>query len=627
MTTPGQPAPDGAFVIGGGGTSTGSSYGQGLTDPAAAHLMLGGFTSIASIANPLEAVTSAMSMFADALLKLPLDVLKLFEPLIPGDLGDLFSTVGGAVQAIIGHFQAIGPLLTSTFNSFINTTYNILSSAVQQVLDIFNGLVVTPINSAIQGVKDWFNGITANIFGFTSDIFGINTLIQNIINTIWSALKGLPIVGGFVPDLPALANAVQTQQVNQQNATIATVTNGGYRNPSWVCRYPIADVTFPEILNAAWSVYGVTGAASTGTAHTHTLPGADDAYAVKVLQPIMANEARFGVITMTNTGVLDTLAAAMRIPSGTINNVFLELLRIDTAAGTAKTVASVNIASLIPVGTEDFVEAPITPVIAQAGESYLLKIRNSTNNGNYVQVNALRATSAATGKYAMTTSASGLTNNTTYNSTQLTSIMNVGGSTPFGMVAVKNPVPTAQSFSDDFNRVGIGGLWYPMSNTGANQIDITSSRAGFQSTTNGDQVGLYIKPVSGNQMLVEANVYDRVATPRLGVMSCCNRELTEGVYLGVNASTANIYTGAWGSLTQRKTISVTGGDAKWGLYNDPSAAKFIVLRDGTDVGSWIDTGGVVHLGAEFRYGGIRITRASGVNAGTLDNWLLRDYAA
>jgi hypothetical protein len=38
-------------------------------------------------------------------------------------------------------------------------------------------------------------------------------------------------------------------------------------------------------------------------------------------------------------------------------------------------------------------------------------------------------------------------------------------------------------------------------------------------------------------------------------------------------------------------------------------------------------GSVAEHGEDYRFGGIRITRASGVNAGTIDNWTLTDYTA
>jgi len=42
---------------------------------------------------------------------------------------------------------------------------------------------------------------------------------------------------------------------------------------------------------------------------------------------------------------------------------------------------------------------------------------------------------------------------------------------------------------------------------------------------------------------------------------------------------------------------------------------------------WASVGSAVSHGPDYRFGGIRISRASGVNAGAIDNWTLADYAA
>jgi hypothetical protein len=222
-----------------------------------------------------------------------------------------------------------------------------------------------------------------------------------------------------------------------------------------------------------------------------------------------------------------------------------------------------------------------------------------------------------------------LATQTSYTAADLASGNAAGGRIPWALLATKNGVPNDQSYSDDFNRAALGGLWYPVSDTGTDQLVISTSggtkgRVMYSVSPTGNQLGLYTKPVSGDQMLVEANLYDRTGAIRLGVMSCCNRELTEGVYLGVNNSSANIYTGTWTSMTQRATVSTSNSDSKFGLYSDPSTAKFTILKDDTDIGSWTDTGGVVTFGADNRYGGIRIGRSNPVSAGMLDNWTLRD---
>jgi hypothetical protein len=264
--------------------------------------------------------------------------------------------------------------------------------------------------------------------------------------------------------------------------------------------------------------------------------------------------------------------------------------------------------------------------VAQQGERFMVTVRNpkitSAVDFRCMGLNEYVAPPTGVGRFFNALGAGG--SKSSYSSSAMASAAQAA--VPWAMLAVKNVVPDDQSHSDPFSRVTLGSLWVPVSNTGSNKIGITSERAAFKGSTNGDQVGLYLKSVAGDQMLVEANIYSRVTTPRLGIMSCCNRELTAGVYLGVNDGTANLYTGAWNSLTQQKTVSVTTGDAKWGLYNDPSTSTFYIIRDDTDIDSWVDTGGVVTLDRDHRFGGIRISRASGVNAGTLDNFTFRDFA-
>lgn len=663
MTTPNQPAPQGAYVIDTGGGET--NFGQGMTESGAASLMTNGFTSV-NLGNPLEAVGSVVKLVTDTLLGLPLEVLQLFEGLIPDVIEGAFETVAGAIGAITDFLQGMGPLLASSFKWFLETSYNILQSAFGQIMDIVNGLIVTPINGAVAGFKDWFTGLMgvtipdlgsavdgvvdglANLIsgllsnpasflgsipqtlvsgldgvlsGLASGVSDVTGWVRDIIDAIVRGLRGIPFVGGSIASaISNLTGAVSDQQASQQNAVI-TVSTGGYQNPAWVCRYPIADVSYPESLNQLLSVGGVTSAASAGTAHTHAID-VNLVHSGPSAWSIAQDQARGAIITASDNAVFDTVGMILiKDPSATPNMIIPEVFREDSSGGMVRVAALSNISSLITAPAA-YVELDISPpLIAQAGERFMVLVRNQSSSAQTVfmvgldQADYLAQVGVGFG--------SG-TSHASFTAADMAA--GVDSRLPWAMLASKAVAQTDRSYSDDFNRVNLGSLWLPVSNTGANQIGITSKRLAYKSTTNGDQVGLYTKAVSGDQMLVEANVYSRATTPRIGVMSCCNRELTEGVYLGINASSANIYTGAWGSLTQRATVSVTTGDAKWGLYNDPSTAEFTIFRDGTDIGGWIDTGGVVNFGADYRYGGARISRASGVNAGTLDNWTLSDNA-
>lgn len=131
MTTPNQPAPDGAFVIGGD-----DHYGQDYNEEIVRALF----------APPVPNVGNSLELLRQQLMKLPLEALQFFKDLIPGWVQGTFDTVSGAVTWI----------MTNLGGSIVAGIQRILN----QILEIFNGLVVTPINAALQGLKDWWATVT-----------------------------------------------------------------------------------------------------------------------------------------------------------------------------------------------------------------------------------------------------------------------------------------------------------------------------------------------------------------------------------------------------------------------------------------------------------------------------------
>ncbi|AVO25731.1 minor tail protein [Mycobacterium phage Morrow] len=156
MTTPHQ-IPDqgvlqkwlgsGAFELGGGD----SSWGQDYTENAVRALF----------EVPIGSVLTAFDVLEEQLLKLPLEALRYFKPLIPGATENDFVDVYTAVAKIIDNLTDLPmALLKGEFLEWLGGTYTVLSTEVRQILEILSGLIVTPINSAVQGVKDWWNLIT-----------------------------------------------------------------------------------------------------------------------------------------------------------------------------------------------------------------------------------------------------------------------------------------------------------------------------------------------------------------------------------------------------------------------------------------------------------------------------------
>lgn len=192
MTTPHQPAPDGAFVIGGDDFG----FGQGLNDAGAAQLMLG---SVAGLSNPL----AVFNTIGSTLASLPLEVLNLFAPIIPGI--EIFKTVSEAVSHITEFFGQIGPMLFSTFSDWLTNSFNWLSREVQQIFDIVSGIVVVPVTAAVGLFKDWFGGLTGALQGTANTIGGF-------LGGLWGALTGqAPGTNKSIADVSNAASNVAGQ--------------------------------------------------------------------------------------------------------------------------------------------------------------------------------------------------------------------------------------------------------------------------------------------------------------------------------------------------------------------------------------------------------------------------------
>lgn len=456
-----------------------------------------------------------------------------------------------------------------------------LDAGFQQLMDIFNGLIVTPINAAIQGVKDWWDGL----WGFR------NTTVDT--------------------------------QINLQNFQISALTYNT-RNAAHTCRYPIGDVTYPEYINALLPVFGDTGAASTGTAHTHSLDGSDDASAEPGVWGVEQGTARGGYLTTTVTTIYDTLGINVRKNAGTLNNVFLEILR-ERSDGSAYTIFSEEVSGSITTSTT-YLELDIPGIIANTGERYLVRMRNSSSVNTIVWISGLRQANSAY-DYSWLASGSDATK-TDYTDAECVTHRAATTVLPWILLAATNLPASSQSHSDDFNRPALGPLWYLRSNI-SNQARISGGRFSFNGTTDGNQYGIYVRPTSSAAQRID---FDLHGVPEaasgaysLGIISC-NREMTQMVALAVNNGGSRIVTGAWNALTTRVTDSQQG-NGRWSLYYDEDSNTFIVLQNGnvTDL-EWEDTGNIIDHSEDYLYGGLRVSRTTFFNSPQIDNFVLQDWS-
>ncbi|WNO26714.1 minor tail protein [Mycobacterium phage Groundhog] len=573
MTSPNQPAPPGAFVWGGGDLGFGQDYNETL------------IKSLFKL--PEINIGNALDLMRDQLMKLPLEALEVFKPIIPDWIEDDFANVANAVSKIMSILiDPIKFLLEADWEAWIQNTWNGFQTVVNQIIEILRGFIVTPINQAVQDIKYWWAGLL-NFRGST-----------------------------------------EANQTNLQNFQISAMTQG-YKNPPWVCRYPIADVTYPEALNFGLSVYGTTGPQSAGTAHTHELE-TGDVSAEAVSWNIPQNRARVAKITASSTTVWDTIGVILnKTTTAAINNVYLEIMRED-ALGGATLLASVDVSPQLTDTGYDYIEATLPGIITKEGENYWIRIRNSSTVATPLYVRAVEwvAGNANSCGYADAT----LATKTSYTAAELNGIITNEDSwpLPWALVATKNRAPTDQSFSDDFNRSGLGSLWFVKSDSGSNQLGISGNKASFSGLTDGVQNGLYILPTAGDKQWVEGVSYGStlaLSGPRGGLLLNCNRDLSQVVYLGWNLNSAKIYTGPWNSLTERASVNTALNDVPWQFYYDPATGQYIALKNGQDIGlGWADTTSAMKHGPDFRYGGLRISRAAFFNACQIDNWTLKDWS-
>jgi len=487
---------------------------------------------------------------------------------------NLFDGFGGVVDFV-------GDIISSIFG-FTGFDLTQANSMFNQLGDIFNNIIVTPITSAIGNIANWFQSLLG-----------------------WQS-------------------TTESTQLNLQNFQISTISAGA-RNPTWVCRYPRGDVTYAECLNMRIAIFGDTDSASTGTAHTHELNNVNTAWAESPGYSITQNNARFGWITISETTIMDTMGVILWKDSGTLNNVYLELFR-QSEDGSMSRVSSTEISSSIGT-TADYIEVDLSGIIVQGAEKYAIKIRNSSSVATTVWVMSIRQQAGGADAAGSTTGSTD-TNKTSYTSGEVTSILAASQILPWGLIAAKNLAETDQSFSDDFNRSAIGGLWSLKSNTGSNQLIISGNRARFSGSTDGIQMGLYVRKTASDSMRVDGTLHDVAAATsgaRAGLMINCNRDMSQIVYLSTSNSNLKIYSGPWDSLTERASIGTTGSGSL-SIYYDVVLNKYVALKDDEPTGlEWTDTGNLMQHGADYQYGGIRQARSIFFNSATIDNFTLRDW--
>lgn len=568
MTSPNQPAPDGSFVVG-------DDYGQDITEDQ--------FRQMFEIPRPT--LQDGLDIMRDQLLKLPLEALEAFKTLIPDWVEEDFASVGRAVNKIMSILIApIRFLLETDWLTWLSDTWEFFRSMVMQVIDILRGITIVPITNAIQEVKDWFEGLTGWRLARESDIATLSSF----------------------------------------TTTEAARTT---RNPKWICDWPIGDVTYPQIFLMSQDVYteqniGVAGGGS--YIPMGSLMGITGAGGYS----LPSGYARGGSIPISQTAILDTLVASVFYTGGTnIGAIYLDLWKIDPNGSASRVYTSGDVSGQLTSRPQDqsvLLKAPIPGgIITVEGEEYGAVIRREGGNPDHAVFGMYWDTD---GRVSAPKMAFELTSNRQASSLTASQVQTARNSSHYvyWLALVRDQdIPQSLFHADDFNRSQIGDQWLLRSNAGNNQLRIFNNRVTFNGTTDGQQNGLYIKPVNTDTMRVSASVYD-VTTTRCGLLLCSDASMSNMVYIGINLNTARLFTGSYGDMTERATAN-EGGDGLWSAIYNQTSNTYNVYRGTNHVLSWTDSNNVIRHGSGQRFGGIRVARSFFINSGRLDNFTLSDW--
>lgn len=247
----------------------------------------------ANVGGPLGYVVNLSSNFTSnvanadpATIKKPDDLLPLANPFFNGlplmDVLERIPIIGDIIEVITGvedgdvndigtWINQLKTLLTGgTVNNPLPTLVGIalgtVQRMVQQIADIFNGFIVTPINAAIQGVKDWFSNLLGWQSTTTTNVSAVEAKSQGILDAAFNGYHGTSSVGANLNDLSATMANVDNR--------ISALEGGGVR-------YSITSSTTIDLSGKAkvkGVLIGSSSAATAGGTDVAGTPGTPGGY-------------------------------------------------------------------------------------------------------------------------------------------------------------------------------------------------------------------------------------------------------------------------------------------------------------------------------------------------------------
>lgn len=186
---------------------------------------------------------------------------------------------------------------------FVEDGLETLERVVGQILDIFNNVVVTPINNLVQGIKDWWNGIWQP---------GKGGAVEKAQNQAITATDEAAVAAALAAANEAanIANSTAIAEANLAIGTKASIEDIPTDVPGYVTLNPVEDAVFPSSEMVPIPI-GVTGSTENGAGeYGHTHPLIPSEARVVMAQPIYTtaiNRLDIAYINATRDRIYNTV--------------------------------------------------------------------------------------------------------------------------------------------------------------------------------------------------------------------------------------------------------------------------------------------------------------------------------
>ena len=247
---------------------------------------------------------------------------------------------------------------------------------------------ISGLGETLTAISEFIQGLGGALLGGFVDRDSPFWTLEDIFDEVTSWFLDTEDTAANVTNAQADIVAAQTGMAELSSASVSIVANRATRNQAWVCRYPVADVSYPESMNVSLGIFGDTGDASTGTAHTHD---DGDLAASAGGNAVNQDASRGSYISISNTVIMTHVAMGIWVAAGTAPDaVYIEVFR-EASDGSLTRMSSDEVSGDLTT-TAQMIEVEMSQVlICQAGERYLVRLRNESTNATYVyQQNVLR---------------------------------------------------------------------------------------------------------------------------------------------------------------------------------------------------------------------------------------------